>query len=257
VDLHAPAHWRVVDFISDLHLHPAEPGTHAAWAHYMRTTTADAVFILGDLFEVWVGDDVINEPHGFEARCAEIMRQTAQRLPVFLMRGNRDFLMGEVLAASAGVRLMDDPCTLHVGPERLVLTHGDALCLEDTAYQRFREVVRSAAWQTEFLAKPLTERQTIARDLRRQSEANKSANASYADVDTKEASHLLAAAQARTMVHGHTHRPANHPLPDGRERLVLSDWHIEGSEARAEVLRLTVQGPDRRPVFARLPVLIA
>ena len=263
MDLHAPDHWRTVDFISDLHLHRAEPGTYAAWQRYMQTTAADALFILGDLFEVWVGDDVLEsasagEP-GFEAGCVGLMRQTAQRLPVFLMRGNRDFLLGETLAASAGVRLLEDPCTLHFHSERIVLTHGDALCLDDTEYQNFRAVVRSPQWQSDFLAKPLAERQAIAMDLRQRSEANKAAHASYADVDTDAAAHWLRNAGARTMVHGHTHQPARHPLPDGGERWVLSDWHIHGAHARAEVLRLSAPqtAPDaERPQFVRIPAAL-
>lgn len=263
MDLHAPDHWRTVDFISDLHLHPAEPGTYEAWQRYMQTTAADALFILGDLFEVWVGDDLLAsadaaEP-GFEARCISQMRQTALRMPIFLMRGNRDFLMGEALAASAGVRLVEDPCTLHFHSERIVLTHGDALCLDDTAYQKFRAVVRSDHWQSEFLAKPLAERQAIALDLRQRSEANKAAHKSYADVDTEAAGEWLRAANARTMIHGHTHQPAMHPLKDGGERWVLSDWHIHGPHARAEVLRLSAPQttPDaERPQFARIPAAL-
>lgn len=238
MELCAPSHWRVVDVISDIHLHPSEPQTYQAWARYVQQCSADALFILGDLFEVWVGDDVLDAGNGFEIQCAEILRLASRRTAVYLMHGNRDFLMGPRLAQASNATLLTDPCTLQLGDDRFLLTHGDALCLADTEYQNFRAMVRGEEWQSSFLARPLAERQAIARDIRSRSEALKSSAHEYADADTAEAQRWLTKAKAQTLIHGHTHRPATHKLPDGCERWVLSDWHLDGTQPRAEVLRL-------------------
>lgn len=233
--------WRAIDFISDLHLQASEPATFSAWQHYMQTTPADAIFILGDLFEVWVGDDVLKE-HGFECQCARIMQQTAARVPLFFMHGNRDFLVGDGLMTSCDTRLLTDPTVLSFDNKRWLLSHGDALCLDDVDYMQFRAKVRSTDWQQTFLAKPLIERQAIARSLRQQSEARKISGADYADVDRVAARQWLDQAESATLIHGHTHKPAMHDLGDGLQRVVLSDWDMEAKPPRAEVLRLSSQG---------------
>jgi UDP-2,3-diacylglucosamine hydrolase len=243
-ELQAPPQWRTADFISDLHLQTSEPATFDAWRAYMRTTPADAVFILGDLFEVWVGDDAAGEP-GFEADCAAVLRDTAVRLPVFFMHGNRDFLVGQGLMQASDATLLDDPTVLTFLGQRLLLTHGDALCLDDSAYLVFRAQVRSPAWQRDFLARPLTERKAIARGLREQSEARKQTGVPYADVDGAETLRWLQAADARTMIHGHTHRPADHELGAGRRRIVLSDWDASAAPPRLQVLRVSDAGAQR------------
>ncbi len=243
--LQAPAHWQTVEFISDLHLHPAEPATVAAWQNYLATSTADAIFILGDLFEVWVGDDVLDDAGSFESRCAEILRSTGLRRDLFFMHGNRDFLVGSRFAQACGLRLLDDPTVLVFHHQRWLLSHGDALCLDDTDYMAFRAQVRQADWQTAFLARPLAERQAIARGMRQQSEARKQSGTVYADVDTAEALAWLQAAQAPTLIHGHTHKPAHHALTDRLQRVVLSDWDLAATPPRAEVLRLNAQGLQR------------
>ena len=240
--LQAPATWRHVDFISDLHLQSSEPATFEVWQDYMQTTRADAVFILGDLFEVWVGDDALTpDPRTcFEARCAQVLHAASQRLALFFLHGNRDFLLGPAFAQACGMTLLDDPTPLAFAGQRWLLSHGDALCLDDTDYQPFRAQVRSTPWQQAFLAKPLAERQAIARALRTQSETRKLSGVPYADVDTNAACNWLDAAQADTLIHGHTHHPADHALPQGRHRLVLSDWDAAATPQRAEVLRLSV-----------------
>lgn len=243
-ELQAPPQWRTADFISDLHLQASEPATFDAWRAYMRSTPANAVFILGDLFEVWVGDDAADEP-GFESDCAAVLRAAAVRLPVFFMHGNRDFLVGQGLMQASHATLLDDPTVLTFLGQRLLLTHGDALCLDDSAYLAFRAQVRSPAWQSEFLARPLAERKAIARGLREQSEARKHAGTPYADVDRDEACGWLQAADARTMIHGHTHRPADHELGAGRRRIVLSDWDASAAPARLQVLRVSDAGTQR------------
>lgn len=236
--------WRAIDFISDLHLQATQAATFNVWQQYMQSTPADAVVILGDLFEVWVGDDAL-QSGSFELQCAAVIRQTAARLPVFFMHGNRDFLVGSALMSRCNTRLLDDPTVLMFNGQRWLLSHGDALCIDDLPYMQFRAQVRSAEWQQAFLAKPLTERQAIARGLRQQSEAKKQTGTVYADVDTAATRQWLLASQATTLIHGHTHRPATHDLGGGLRRVVLSDWDADAEPARAEVLRLTAGGLQR------------
>ena len=244
MELTAGPSWQAVDFISDLHLQASEPATFTAWQRYMQTTPADAVFMLGDLFEVWVGDDVLQE-RGFEHQCAQVIEQTAARVPTFFMHGNRDFLVGSGLMTACNTTLLHDPTVLSFNDQRWLLSHGDALCLDDTAYMAFRQQVRSANWQQAFLAKPLAERQAIARGLRQQSEARKQTGAGYADVDAEAARQLLLQANASTLIHGHTHKPASHDLGKGLQRVVLSDWDATANPPRAEVLRLSGTGLQR------------
>ena len=247
-ELAAPLHWRTVDFISDLHLQASEPATVAAFTHYLATLQADALFILGDLFEVWVGDDAIDEPGSFEAQACAALRTAAQRLPVYFMHGNRDFLAGAAFLAHCGITGLADPTVLSFQGERYVLSHGDLLCLQDVDYQRFRVQARSAAWQQQFLAQPLAARRAQARGIRQESEARKQAGSVYADVDGPAAVQWLQAAQAHTLIHGHTHRPASHQLAPGLQRVVLSDWDAAAQPQRLEVLRLTAQGLERLPL---------
>ncbi|AMO25191.1 UDP-2,3-diacylglucosamine diphosphatase [Ramlibacter tataouinensis] len=241
-ELQAPPRWRSVEFISDLHLQAQELETFDAWRGYMASTAADAVFILGDLFEVWVGDDLAQQP-GFAADCAAVLQATVQRVPVFLMHGNRDFLVGHGLLRSCGAVLLQDPTVLSFAGSRWLLTHGDALCLGDTDYLRFREQVRSPQWQREFLARPLEERVAIGRAMRAESEARK--DGQYTDVDEDAARAWLDAADAQVMIHGHTHRPAEHELGVGRRRIVLTDWDLRAQPPRQEVLRLGSAGAQR------------
>ena len=244
-ELQAPPHWRTVDFISDLHLHPDEPATFAAWQHYLASTPADAVFMLGDLFEVWVGDDAAQDPASFEARCARVMAEASRQRDLFFLCGNRDFLVGPEFLHQSRTTGLADPSVLQFGPQRWLLSHGDALCLDDVEYQRFRALARSAAWQQQFLAQPLETRRAQARGMRNESEALKRTATVYADVDTPAALAWLQAAQAQDLIHGHTHRPAHHPLGAGHARHVLSDWDLAATPPRADVLRLTAEGLER------------
>jgi UDP-2,3-diacylglucosamine hydrolase len=235
-----------VDFISDLHLQSGDEATFAAWQHYMAQTPADALFILGDLFEVWVGDDLITEPDDphtrFVARCQQVLQQACARMSVYFVHGNRDFLLGQSCASHCHMHLLPDPTVLAFDDARWLVSHGDLLCLADTEYQQFRAQVRSPAWQAAFLSKPLAERQRIARSLRTDSDARKSAGASYADVDPQAACDWLRRTQTSTLIHGHTHRPADHVLDAHSQpplrRLVLSDWDANAQPPRLEVLRL-------------------
>ena len=251
-ELQAPAVWGTVDFISDLHLTAEEPATFAAWQRYLASTPADAVFILGDLFEVWIGDDAVgrnsNPALSFEDRCMKVLAQAGGRLALFFMHGNRDFLVGQRLMDLCHATLLNDPTVLHFADQRFLLSHGDALCLADTEYLQFRQQVRSPDWQDSFLDKPLAERQSIARGLRTQSEARKQSGQTYADVDTDAAKQWLTAAGANTLIHGHTHQPNQHALGDSLSRVVLSDWDAAARPPRAEVLRLTHNGLQRLPL---------
>jgi UDP-2,3-diacylglucosamine hydrolase len=242
--LQAPAQWRTVDFISDLHLQVSEPETFDAWRRYMAETPADAVFILGDLFDVWVGDDAATAP-GFAADCATVLLATAARAALFFMRGNRDFLIGDGFLRACRVTPLEDPTVLGFGGRRWLLTHGDALCLADTEYMRFRSQVRTPEWQREFLSRPLAERQAIAADLRERSTARKNSGVEYADVDSDAARAWLSAADAQVLIHGHTHRPGDHDLRPLGQRVVLSDWDARSHPPRQQVLRLTGTGLRR------------
>jgi UDP-2,3-diacylglucosamine hydrolase len=241
----APPAWRTVDLISDLHLQAQEADTVQAWRSYLQTTPADALFILGDLFEVWVGDDAAEAP-GFEQLAVQALHAAAQRLPIHFLHGNRDFLVGEAFARATGVHLLADPTVLAFQGRHWLLSHGDLLCLDDTEYLAFRAQVRSPAWQAAFLARPLVERQAFARGARTQSEARKSdPDMVWADVDAAAARRWLQRAGADTLIHGHTHRPAEHALGDGLRRIVLSDWDAEAQPPRLQVLRLSAAGAQR------------
>lgn len=243
VRLQSPPAWRALDFISDLHLQAEQAATFEAWRRYMRETPADAVFILGDLFEVWAGDDAATAP-GFAADCAAVLKAAAARIDVFFMAGNRDFLVGDGFLRTCGVRALADPAVLDFGGRRWLLTHGDALCTDDTQYMQFREQVRSRQWQNEFLSKPLAQRQAIASDMRERSEARKRSGVAYADVADDDSLAWLKASGAQVMIHGHTHHPADHVLGEGH-RIVLSDWDAAGKPPRLQALRLTAEGLQR------------
>lgn len=260
-ELTAPANWQAVDFISDLHLQASEPETTEACWRYLEKPPqgpADALFILGDLFEVWVGDDALDAQtpatteHTFWRRCAATLLAHSRRMPVFFLHGNRDFLLGPSALSACGMQALADPTVLVFQGRRWLLSHGDALCLDDTDYMRFRAQVRDAAWQRDFLAQPLARREAIARDLRAQSEARKRSTGHdpslWADVDHAAARDWLRRADAHTLIHGHTHRPAEHALGDGLRRVVLSDWDVRATPPRAEVLRLDAKGLRRLPL---------
>ena len=240
--------WRAVDFISDLHLCAALPRTFAAFEAHLDHTSADAVFILGDLFEAWVGDDMAQ--HGFEHQCVQAMAHAASRRQLAFMVGNRDFLAGGELLRQSGAMGLPDPTVLNAWGQRVLLSHGDALCLADTRYQTFRREVRSTAWQSAFLARPLAERLKIAAGIRQASHGSQVRSqfdgAADADIDSAEAVHWMHAMGTPEMVHGHTHRPGSSSLAPGFKRHVLSDWDLDTAQ-RAEVLRLTRDGFERLP----------
>lgn len=255
-ELTAPPSWRCIDIISDLHLQAGHPRTFEAFSQYLSTTPADAVFILGDLFEAWVGDDMRELP--FEAECTRVLAQAGRRLRLHLMVGNRDFLLGQAMAQACHAQLLDDPLVLSAFGQRHLLTHGDAWCLDDTAYLAFRAQVRQPAWQAAFRAAPMAARLQTARELREGSEARKQmlpADHDWADVDEAFAGRQMLAADTSVLIHGHTHHPVSQAFgADGFIRHVLSDWELEAEPPRAEVLRLSAAGIERlTPARASLP----
>lgn len=240
--LHANATWQAIDFISDLHLAEDTPRGFDAFAEYVQHTPADAVFILGDLFEAWVGDDARFE--GFEARCAAVLRAASAKKHIAFLVGNRDFLLGADMLLACGMQALPDPVVLSAFGERVLLTHGDAWCTADLDYQRLRTEVRSPAWQAAVLAQPLAQRRVLARQMRAQSEMHQAGHTGpWFDVDRAMAIEWMQRANAPTLIHGHTHRPGDETLAPGRMRRVLSDWELDhGATPRAEVLRWRASG---------------
>ena len=240
-----PEAWRAIDFISDLHLAAYTLRTFDAWAAHLRNTSADAVFILGDLFEVWIGDDLAE--NDFEKRVVEVMKAASMRRVIAFMAGNRDFLVGDAMLESLGVMRLRDPTLLVAFGQQVLISHGDALCLADTAYQRYRSVVGRVGVQRAFLALPRSWRRRIGQRARQhQDSLRRARQRRFVDIDTDAARGWLRAAGAPILVHGHTHAPASHELATGVVRHVLSDWDLEGGAApRAEVLRWTASGFSR------------
>lgn len=235
--------WQAIDFVSDLHLSSAQPRTFAAFDAYLRGTRADAVLVLGDLFEFWPGDDAIALP--FERAVFAALRAAAQRRFVGLMVGNRDFLLRPAFVQAQGLQPLPDPSCLLAFGRRVLLSHGDALCLGDAAYQQFRRWARDPATQAQFLARPLPERIALGATVRHASEAGRQAPpppGGWGDIDFDAALACLREAAAPTLVHGHTHRPGDEALAPDRERRVLSDWDFDQDPARAGVLRLSATG---------------
>src|SRR5512135_2350829 len=223
-------------FISDLHLDPARPHIVELFTRFLATDArqAQALYILGDLFESWIGDD---DDCALAAEVAQALSALRDRgVPVFFMHGNRDFLLGRDYARRAGMTLLTDPAVLEFGGERTLLMHGDTLCIDDLDYQKFRTQVRDPAWQAQFLARPLDERRAFAARARAES-ARHTAGAKPVIMDVNPAA--VAAAMREhgvlTLIHGHTHRPATHRFElDGKaaERIVLGDWYEQSSVLR-------------------------
>ena len=234
-------------FVSDLHLEAAAPRAIEAFVGLLRgeAREATALYILGDLFESWVGDD---DPDPARDRiCREIAALTATGVPVFVMHGNRDFLYGAGFETRTGATVLPDPCVATLFGRRVLLTHGDLLCTGDAAYQELRSTVRAASFQERVLALPLEARQTLADAARAGSKAHVAAQRpEIMDVTPDAVVAAFRATGTRVMVHGHTHRPAEHGhVVDGEQalRVVLDAWYDGGS-----VLTLDASGFARRPL---------
>jgi UDP-2,3-diacylglucosamine hydrolase len=221
--------------ISDLHLCAQRPAVTQAFLHWLDTqvSQAKALYILGDFFEVWVGDDVLDDAQhggGFRPVVEGLRKLSARGVQLYFMHGNRDFLIGQQFARACGMQLLHDPTLLQAGDKRILLSHGDALCTDDIAYQQFRTQVRDTGWQRTFLSQPLAARIAFAEQARSQSAQNKAVQSmEIMDVNPDAVNALIRAYDyPDVLLHGHTHRPAIHTLDvDGHhcERWVLGDWH--------------------------------
>jgi UDP-2,3-diacylglucosamine hydrolase len=230
-------------FISDLHLEADRPEIGEQFLAFLEQDAigAEALYILGDLFESWIGDDDPNPHYGEMKRAIRSVADTG--VPVFFMHGNRDFLIGDRFAAETGVRLLSDPCAVDLYGQDVVLSHGDALCTDDAKYQEVRSVTRNPGWQAMMLQKSLAERLAIARQARADSRAHGgSLDPQISDVNQDAVERLLRAHGVRTLLHGHTHRPAVHRFlldEAPATRIVLGDWYEQGS-----VVRWDAGGPE-------------
>jgi UDP-2,3-diacylglucosamine hydrolase len=237
-------------FISDLHLDPSRPAVIGGFLDWLNQQAgrAEALYILGDLFEAWIGDD---DPEPLWQQVIQtISACTRAGTPVWLMHGNRDFLIGERFQHESGCQLIDDPTVIDLYGRRTLLMHGDLLCSDDQDYQQIRRTVRDPAWQQSVLAKPLQERRTLARQMRaesRQSMPGKSRD--IMDVNPDTVTQFMTQYQTDLMIHGHTHRPGIHHLEYKQHRLtrvVLGDWYEQGSVLQVEA--------DGQPRLEQLPL---
>ena len=223
-------------FVSDVHLSAAAPQATEQFLAFLRAEAAgaEALYILGDLFEAWVGDDD-REPAN-ERVCCALRELTAAGVACFALHGNRDFLLGPGFCERSGCRLLTDPVIAQLDGERVLLTHGDALCTDDHPYQELRSIVREPAWQQRFLALPRAHRELLADEARAGSRRHTARTVPrIMDVNAAAVTAALRAAQVRRMIHGHTHRPGVHDLEvDGEpaQRIVLGAWYEQGSYLR-------------------------
>lgn len=240
-------------FISDLHLDSTRPAITELFGRFLRreAKSAEALYVLGDLFEAWVGDD---DPSETGAQVASGLKEVADAgVPVYFIRGNRDFLVGQDYALRAGFRVLPDPAVVVLYGKPTLLMHGDLLCTDDIAYQAFRTQTRNPAWQAQFLSQPLQARLAFAAQARAASQAHQSklregGNDVRFETVTDVTPATVEATFARfgidTMIHGHTHRPALHDLQaGGREcrRIVLGDWYEQGSVLRVDASDLRLE----------------
>ena len=220
-------------FISDLHLDDERPQITQLFLDFLknRANGSNALYILGDLFEAWIGDDD-DSTLNLDV-CRGLSECAASGTPVFVMHGNRDFLLGEQFAKQGNTTLLKDPARIDLYGTPTLLMHGDLLCTDDTEYQAFRGMVRNPQWQADFLKKPLQERRSIAVEMRTLSQEKTSGKAeSIMDVNPAAVIHAMTENRVTRLIHGHTHRPAVHELLLARgpaQRIVLGDWYTQGS----------------------------
>ena len=232
-------------FVSDLHLDPARPAITELFLAFLRgeARNADALYILGDLFEAWIGDDTPSP--AADAVATELRALADSGVPVYFMAGNRDFLVGEDYARRAGFRILPDPTVIDLYGRPVLLMHGDLLCTDDVAYQQFRAQTRDPAFIANFLSQPLAARVAFAQQARAASQAHQSemkqgdraAFETVTDVAPAEVEATFTRYGVDRIIHGHTHRPAIHPLQVGEApctRVVLGDWYEQGSVLRVD-----------------------
>ena len=223
-------------FISDLHLESTRPEIGAQFVEFLQTEAVgvDALFILGDLFESWIGDDDPNPHYGMIK--VELSSLVRNGVPVFFMHGNRDFMIGEGFSKETGIQLLPDPIVVSVYGQDVLLAHGDAYCTDDTKYQAVRKMTRNPSWQAMMLQKPLDERQAIAAQAREDSRTHgDSIDNEISDVNVAAIDQAFRTHNVQMMLHGHTHRPAIHDhyiSGTMSKRIVLGDWYEQGSVVR-------------------------
>ena len=218
-------------FISDLHLQESRPDITKAFLNFLEHTAskAEKLYILGDLFEAWIGDDDQND---FISNIQSALLKINKTTEVFFMHGNRDFLIGSEFASSSGLKLLNDPSSEEMFGNQVLLMHGDLLCIEDHDYQAFRKTSRDPKWQNEFLTKTIKERREIAHNLRTISkEATETKKEEIMDVSATEVIRIMEESSVNLLIHGHTHRPKSHKITvndQPAERIVLGDWDAYG-----------------------------
>lgn len=234
-------------FISDLHLQESHPRTAEAFFRFLAEHAAHTrqLYLLGDIFEYWAGDDDLGTP--FHQRVVEALRALADvGVEIFWLAGNRDFLVGLAFARAAGLRLLDEPHVLAIGGKRIALVHGDAQCTADEKYMQFRAMVRQPAWQQQFLAMPLAQRKQIIAGLREGSrEAHTTKSYEIMDVTPEAVEALFAQTGADVIIHGHTHRPNMHHF-GAKLRYVLPDWELDAEPRRGGWIEITADGAIER-----------
>jgi len=225
-------------FVSDVHLDAAAPQATEQFLRFLReqVVDAEALYILGDLFEAWVGDD--DEEPGNERVCRALRELSSGGVACFALHGNRDFLLGEGFCVRSGCRVLSDPVIAELDGERVLLTHGDALCTDDHPYQELRSIVRDRNWQRRFLALPRAQRELLADEARAGSRRHTARTVpNIMDVNSTAVAAAFRATRVARIVHGHTHRPGIHELEiDGQraQRIVLGAWYEQGSYLRYE-----------------------
>jgi len=225
-------------FISDLHLCQEQSKTVDVFLNFLKNQarSADALYILGDFFEVWIGDDDLNE---FNVKIIEALQKyTALGIPTYFMHGNRDFLIGKRFAKLTGIQLLKEPNVIQLYDTNILLLHGDSLCTRDIKHQKARKIMHNRFYQKIALALPLTVRKYLAKRFRNQSQNNKrNLSANIMDVTPEEVLRVMQESNVKTLIHGHTHRPAIHEITINQERgkrIVLGAWHHEGSYLRVD-----------------------
>ena len=219
-------------FISDLHLSQERPAITALFLRFLQeqATHAEALYILGDLFEVWLGDDMVLPEYQTAITALKALRERG--IPIYIMYGNRDFLMRDEFERMSGATLLHEPCVIQLGAQATLLLHGDILCSDDVAYQQFRRMVRNPQWQDELLARTPQQRLTLAREYRAMSQTEMAKrDEAIMDVNPQTVLSTMRQHKVRHLIHGHTHRPGIHNFElDGQpaQRIVLADWYERG-----------------------------
>lgn len=221
-------------FISDLHLDSEHPEIQQQFLQFIEQDAkgSDALYILGDLFEVWLGDDDDNPDNIIVIQ--KLKQLSDHGTPVYVQHGNRDFLLGKHFEAQSGAKLLPDPHVINLYSQRVIIMHGDLLCTDDIEYQKFRTMVRNPEWQAKTLQLSLAERQILAKNIRLQSQQQTQLKAEdIMDVNQHAVENTLSQHHCQLLIHGHTHRPAIHELKQQQStRIVLGDWYAQGSVLR-------------------------